>query len=137
MKLKINNIVLIQLLYLSLAGITSIQKISGATVPEWFIKKFEATLIGAIPFGISLSFLTIILLEAMIALTFLASLLRKEYRKDADRSLLSFGMDLSMLLFLILFFGSFLAADYNNGALDFMYFGFTFYLKKELTKEQV
>jgi hypothetical protein len=134
MKTFFNNTFLIQLLYISLAGITSIQKISGAAVPEWFIKKFEATLIGAVPYGISLSFLIIILLEAAIALVFMGSVFRKEFSKNSERNLLSFGMDLSMLLFLILFFGSFLAKDYNNGALDFMYFGFTFYLKKELTK---
>lgn len=134
MKTFFNNTLLIQLLYLSLSGITAIQKISGASVPVWFIKKFEATLIATIPLGISLSFIVIVLVETIICLTFLISIFRKEFKSDSNRQFLSLGMDMSMLLFLILFFGSFLATDYHNGALNFMYFGFTFFLKKELTK---
>jgi hypothetical protein len=41
-----------------------------------------------------------------------------------------------MLLFLILFFGSFLASDYNNGALDFMYFGITYLLKRDVENKR-
>ncbi len=134
MKKGINNILLIQLLFLSLAGITALQKITGAFVPEWFIKKFENTLIGAVPYGIELSFLTIIALETLIAVCFLISVVRMEFVSQRSKSFLFWGFDLAMLLFLVLFFGSFLAGDYSNGALDFMYFGITYLFKRDFEK---
>ena len=127
MKKGINNILLIQLLFLSLAGITALQKITGAFVPEWFIKKFENTLIGAVPYGIELSFLTIIALETLIAVCFLISVVRMEFVSQRSKSFLFWGFDLAMLLFLVLFFGSFLA-------LDFMYFGITYLFKRDFEK---
>ena len=132
MKKGINNILLIQLLFLSLAGITALQKITGAFVPEWFVKKFEPTLIGTVPYGIELSFLTIIALETLIAVCFLISIVRMEFVSQLSKSFLFWGFDLAMLLFLVLFFGSFLAGDYSNGALDFMYFGITYLFKRDL-----
>ena len=68
MKLKINHIFLIQLLFLSLAGITAFQKISGLEIPEWFIHKFENSFINLIPFGITFSFIVITLLETIITI---------------------------------------------------------------------
>ena len=132
MKKGINNILLIQLLFFSLAGITALQKITGTFVPEWFFKKFDPTLIGSVPYGIELSFLTIIVLESLIAVCFLVSIIKMEFISERDKSFLFWGFDLAMLLFLILFFGSFLASDYNNGALDFMYFGITYLLKRDV-----
>mgnify|MGYP000949981339 CR=1 FL=1 len=63
MKLKINHTLLIQLLFLSLAGITAFQKISGLAIPEWFIQKFENSFINLIPFGITFSFIIILYLK--------------------------------------------------------------------------
>ena len=53
MKLKINHTLLIQLLFLSLAGITAFQKISGLAIPEWFIHKFENSFINLIKGGLT------------------------------------------------------------------------------------
>ncbi len=122
MKIRINHTVLIQLLFLSLAGITAFQKISGLAVPDWFIHKFEGSIIGLIPFGISLSFILITLLETTIAVCMIVSLLKGEYKAESNKVSLNLGLDLSLVLFLILFFGSFLVGDYENGALDFLYF---------------
>jgi hypothetical protein len=134
MKKGINNILLIQLLFLSLSGITALQKITGTFVPEWFVKKFEPTLINTVPFGIEVSYLIIIVLETIIAICFLISFLRMEFNPERSKSFLFWGFDLAMLLFLLLFFGSFLASDYSNGALDFMYFGITYLFKRDLEK---
>ena len=122
MKLKINHTVLIQLLFLSLAGLTAFQKISGLTIPEWFVNKFQDSIIGIIPFGIPLSFILITLLETTIAICMIVSLLKREYQVDVNKVSLNLGLDLSLVLFVILFFGSFLVGDYENGALDFLYF---------------
>jgi len=132
MKLKINHTLLIQLLFLSLAGITAFQKISGLTIPEWFIHKFENSFINLIPFGITFSFIVITLLETSIAICMIFSLIKKEYKADSEKSSFNFGLDLSLVLFLILFFGSFLVGDYDNGALDFLYFIGTLAIRNKL-----
>ncbi len=122
MKFKINHTLLIQLVLLSLAGITAYQKISGLVVPDWFIHKFEGSFIGLIPFGISLSFLLITILETTIAICMIISLFKREYKAESNKVSLNLGLDLALVLFLILIFGSFLVGDYENGALDFLYF---------------
>jgi hypothetical protein len=127
MLLKINKTLLIQLLYLSLAGITALQKIIPLEIPNWFISKFEKT-IGIIPFGIELSFIIITLLESAIASIILISIVKKEYRSENNKSFLKLALELSLILFLILFFGSFLTMSYENGALDFIYFIGTLYV---------
>jgi hypothetical protein len=127
MRLNINRIFLIQLLYLSLAGITALQKIIPLEIPNWFISKFEKT-IGIIPFGIEISFIIITLLEGTIASLCLISIIKKEYLSIANKSFLKLALEISMILFIILFFGSFLTMSYDNGALDFIYFIGTIYL---------
>ena len=131
MKLKINHTFLIQLLFLSLAGITAFQKISGLEVPEWFIHKFENSFINLIPLGITFSFIVITLLETSIAICMIFSLIKREYKLDSERVNLNFGLDLALVLFLVLFFGSFLVGDYENGALDFLYFVGTLAIRKK------
>ncbi len=135
MKDNINNILLIQLLYLSLTVITALQKIIPFQIPDWFLEKFEPTFLSYIPYGISFSFVSIAALEVLISVVFVLSIANKEFLTKNSKNYLNFGFDLSKLLFLILFFGSFLAKDYQNGAIDFMYFGFTFFIKKELLKQ--
>jgi hypothetical protein len=131
MKIKINNMLLIQLLFLSLAGITAFQKISGLAIPEWFIHKFENSFINFIPLGITFSFIVITLLETSIAICMIFSLIKREYKLDSERVNLNFGLDLALVLFLVLFFGSFLVGDYENGALDFLYFVGTLAIRKK------
>jgi hypothetical protein len=131
MKIKINHMLLIQLLFLSLAGITAFQKISGLAIPEWFIHKFENSFINLIPFGITISFIVITLLETSIAICMVFSLIKREYKLDSERVNLNFGLDLALVLFLVLFFGSFLVGDYENGALDFLYFVGTLAIRKK------
>lgn len=122
MKLKVNQTFLIQLLFLSLAGTTAYQKISGLAVPDWFIHKFEGSAVGLFPIGITLSFILITLLETTIAVCMIVSLFKGEYKTESNKVSLNLGLDLALVLFLILFFGSFLVGDYENGALDFLYF---------------
>jgi hypothetical protein len=132
MKFKINHTILVQLLYLSLAGITAWQKISGLTVPQWFQQKFENSVITFVPYGISISFLLITFLELSIALIMIYSLVKLEYKLQEEKLVFNFGLDLSMILFLLLFFGSFLVGDYDNGALDFLYFIGTLVIRKKI-----
>lgn len=132
MKFKINHVFLVQCMYFVLSATTAYQKISDFTVPEWFASKFETSFIGLIPFGIPFSFIVIAVLESTIAIAMVFSILNKEFQVDSGKIAYNFGLDLSLILFIILFFGSFLVGDYNNGALDFMYFIGTLFIRKKL-----
>jgi hypothetical protein len=132
MKIKINHIFLIQCMYFALSATTAYQKIIEFKVPEWFAHKFENSFIGLIPFGIPFSFIVIAILESTIAVSMIVSILNKEFREDSKKVVYNLGLDLSLILFIILFFGSFLVGDYSNGALDFMYFIGTLLIRKKL-----
>ena len=98
---KINKTILIQLLYLSLTGITSLQKIIPLEIPEWFINKFQATLIGKFPYGLAISFLIITILESSISLLILISIIKKEFKTINEIRFFNMALDLSLILFLV------------------------------------
>lgn len=137
MKLKINKILLIQLFYLSLSGITALQKIIPLEIPRWFINKFQDSLIGKVPYGLAISFLIITILESSISLLILISIIKKEFKTINQIRFFNMALDLSLILFLVLFFGSFLANDYENGALDFIYFIGTYFISQKLNSKKV
>jgi len=132
MNTKLVQEILIRLMFISLAGITATQKIIGASVPTWFIAKFEPTIIGKIPYLTSISFVLITTIEFLVALLMLISLLKNEFKNEQTKRFTNISLDLSLLLFLILFTGSFIAEDYQNGALDFLYFTGTLYIKNKI-----
>ena len=132
MKFKVNHTFLVQLLFLSIAGITAWQKISGLDVPQWFQHKLENSVIASVPFGITCSFLIIAFLELSIALCMSYSIVKQEYKLQEEKLIFNLGLDLSLILFLLLFFGSFLVGDYDNGALDFLYFMGTLAIRKKI-----
>jgi len=101
--------------------VPAIHKVLGQMPPDWFIQKFNDSLIGKIPGGISISYYFIILLELIGPILFLSGLIQMN-RKKNYRQLLSFGFITCYILFLTLTFGSFLVQDYDNGFKDFMYF---------------
>jgi predicted tellurium resistance membrane protein TerC len=115
----------ILLTYAFLGGITGIQKIMGEFPPKWYIDKYSATLINWVPGGVMISFLIIVLLELAIASLFVLALLKGEFKESQTPKFSIWGFHVSLLLFLILFFGSFLAQSYDNGFMDFGYFAFT------------
>ena len=117
-----------------LAGIPAIHKITGGEVPEWFIKKFSDSLIDYVPGGITFSFILIVILESLIPLCFLIALSQGEKNHQRQSRFGEYGFLLSLLLFAILFFGSFLIENYDNGFNDFMYFCATLYLRNEYHK---
>jgi hypothetical protein len=119
--------VLILLLYSILAGLAGVHKLMGDFPPSWFNEKFKSSLIGLIPGGIALSFLIIVVLEIAIALVFTFALIKGEFKDDVNKSFSLWGFRLSLILFLILFFGSFLIQNYENGFQDFTYFALTLF----------
>jgi predicted tellurium resistance membrane protein TerC len=118
----------ILLTYAFLGGITGIQKIMGEFPPKWYIDKYSATLINWVPGGVMISFLIIVLLELAIASLFVLALLKGEFKESQTPKFSVWGFQVSLLLFLVLFFGSFLAQSYDNGFMDFGYFASTIFL---------
>ena len=122
--------ILILLLYISLAGVAGIHKLLGDFPPSWIYGKFKETFLNAIPGGIWLSFVLIVVLEIAIAALFSIALIKGEFKSQAKQTFSRFGFLASLALFVILFFGSFLVQDYDNGFNDFVYFGVTVFLMK-------
>ena len=120
----------IYLLYTLLGSVAAYHKLNGNIPPQWFFEKFQNTFLHTIPYGLNLSFLIIILLEIAIPIVFLVALVSQEFRTDSKQRFSTLGFRLSLVLFLVLFFGSFLVQDYENGFLDFMYFAVTIYLMR-------
>ena len=121
--------IIIILIMIFLSGLPALQKITGQFPPEWFINKFTPTIFGQIPFGIELSFGIIVVLEVIVAILFMYSLLLLLTQKTNYKVILNLSFDMALLLMLILFFGSFLVKDYDNGFNDFIYFVGILYLK--------
>jgi len=122
--------VLILSLYLSLSAITGIQKLTGDLPPEWFMKKFEHTLIDLFPGSMQLSFMIIVALEVLAGASFLLALIKQEFKEGAMIRFTNLGFNLCLLLFVALFLGSFIAQDYENGFMDMGYFVMTIILQR-------
>ena len=101
--------------------IPAIHKITDQIPANWFINKFNDSLIGKVPRGISLSYFFIILLEFAGPLFFSIGLFQMA-RKKKSKPFIAFGFLNCYILFLTLTFGSFLVMDYDNGFKDFIYF---------------
>jgi hypothetical protein len=128
--------ILILLLYISLAGIAGIHKLLGDFPPTWFYDKFKDTFLNWMPGGIWLSFVLIVVLELAIALLFMIAFIKGEFKSQAKQTFSHFGFLASLALFVILFFGSFLVQDYDNGFNDFVYFGVTIFLMNYFLDEK-
>ena len=122
--------ILILTIYLCLSAITGLQKVTGNLPPEWFVKKFEHTLINLFPGSLSLSYLIIVILELLAAFFFLMALVKREFKSESSVRFTDLGFHTCLLLFTVLFFGSFLAQDYENGFMDLGYFVMTMYLQR-------
>ncbi len=122
--------ILILLLYISLAGIAGTHKVLGAFPPAWFYEKFKDTFLNWMPGGLWFCFALIVFLELAIALLFAVALVKGEYKNEKPKTFSTYGFVASLALFVILFFGSFLVQDYDNGFNDFVYFGVTVYLMR-------
>jgi hypothetical protein len=128
--------ILILLLYITLAGIAGIHKLLGDFPPTWFYDKFKDTFLNWMPGGIWLSFVLIVVLEIAIAVLFSIALIKGEFKSQAKQTFSYFGFIASLALFVILFFGSFLVQDYDNGFNDFVYFAVTVFLMNYFLDEK-
>lgn len=136
---KTENIYRILALFLigSLGTITGLQKITDDFIPTWFRQKFSDTYINLFPGSLEISYLLIILLEISIGLFACIAIFRREFSNSSSKSMVQWMFLSCYLLFSILFFGSFLAHDYENGFSDFGYFAFTLFIQNQLFTNQI
>ena len=113
---------LITLLLILVSGIPAIHKLSGAFPPEWFQAKFGASFLGALPAGITISYVLIVALEVLVPLLLIGGIAKGELKHPEIGKLTGMGFYALLVLFIVLFFGSFLVEDYSNGFFDFTYF---------------
>lgn len=109
------------LLLIIVLFLPAISKLSSDIPPEWFLKKFDDTILNAIPSGLTISFLIILALEIIAPVLMIVAII-KILTKRNYKKILSSGFLCYYTLFLILTFGSFLVKDYDNGFKDFTYF---------------
>ena len=110
-------------LLLSLLGLVAgVHKLLGDFPPAWFEGKFSESLIGMVPGGIALSFGIIVLLELAIPALFCAAIVKREHQQEGLGRFAGLSFNIALILFIVLFFGSFLVQDYDNGFQDFLYF---------------
>lgn len=118
-----NTLKLYSLLILTfLTLIPGVHKILGPFPPEWFVGLFKESLINKIPGGMSISFVIIVFIEIVAGLLFLASLFNQEFKISKKIMFSRYAFHLTYILFIVLFFGSFLIQNYDNGFNDFIYF---------------
>ena len=119
--------ILIFSIYFFLTGITGLQKINGDFPPAWFIDQFKGTILNCFPGSLVLCYTVIVGLEILAAFFFLAALIKTEFKTDSVQRFSALGFNTSLFLFTILFFGSFLIKNYENGFMDMGYFVMTLY----------
>ncbi len=109
------------LLVIILLGLPAIHKISGEIPPNWFLTKFENSLMGEIPGLMLFSYLIIMALEVIGPLLLILGGIKMWQKKDYQ-PWVSNGFTVYYVLFIILTFGSFLVEDYDNGFKDVLFF---------------
>jgi hypothetical protein len=107
-------ILAIQFIHTVLFATAAWDKIKGKTVPDWFLKAFEPTLLSKLPGGSRAQFWMITGIEAILAISFPLSLVIPE--------LLPYALLGSLFLYGILCLGLRLTNDFQGSANMFIYF---------------
>jgi hypothetical protein len=119
---------LIYLLMTCVAGIPAVHKVLGDFPPEWFQRSFEPSVFGKIPNGVALAFSCVLFIELLTAVLFLRLLVGEVLGKSTSGRSIHAAFGSALVMFFILFFGSFLIENYDNGFKDFLYFAVVVYL---------
>lgn len=106
----------------TLAGVGKL----GPATPDWFLRQFSGTVLDLFPGALGLTFYLLALLELATAGLLLAGLGRREFLPGATRPLLSAGIMLAQVVFVLLCFGQRLTHQYDAAASLFAYAALTF-----------
>jgi hypothetical protein len=113
----------INLLFLMVWGFASIDKLFHG-VPSWFDGKFGKTFLATFP-GLTATFWLLALSELLAFALAIVALVRIEFLRQRPAIFLCGTLVWSLFVFLQLGFGLWLAADFNGGFQQFMYFAGT------------
>ena len=102
-------------------GFPGVGKLAGGGVPDWFVEQFGKTFLASVP-GLTASFYSIAVLEAIASVAAIGSLLRGEFLRPVRPHFLFAAIVLSLLLFVQLSLGKQLVADFAGTHDLFMYF---------------
>lgn len=115
--------------------IPGIHKLINTMPGEWFVNLFKESPIAEIPSGLILSYWIIILLEIASGILFTISLALMEFKPTKTLKFGKLAFHLTIILLIILFFGSFLIQNYENGFYDFIYFVGVLFIYESYFKE--
>lgn len=113
---------LIQVTLVYTWGLTGFGKLFGGGIPEWFTKGFGETFLAKFP-GMTISYYSIALLEALTAIVAAVALITGEALPRKAKPFTRLAIILSMVLFAQLGFGKRLIADHEGAHDLFVYFG--------------
>jgi hypothetical protein len=99
----------------------SLEKLRSPAAPNWFLEQFKNTVLDLFPGALTLAFFSIAALELVTFLLILAGLLRKEFLKSETKPLLSAGLILAQVTFLVLGFGQRLTHQFDQAGFLFFY----------------
>lgn len=120
----------ILLILFFLVALPGIHKLIGPIPPPWFITKFQLSFLTQLPGGLKSIYLILMLLELFTALSLFILLVLSWTSLNKLNTLFNIAFIGLQILFVILFFGSFLVEDYDNGFMDLMYFTGVLILKR-------
>lgn len=133
MKTNIKFYCLLILTFLTV--IPGIHKLINPIPAEWFVNLFKESPITAIPGGLFLSYWLIIVIEIACGILFAVSLVLMGFKPTKTLKFAKLAFHLTIILFIILFFGSFLIQNYENGFKDFLYFLGVIFIYERYFKE--
>ena len=103
-------------------GMACFEKFLGPGVPDYFEKMFGQTFLARFP-GLAFAFYQIACFECIAAALLIASLLRGEFLAGHSKTLLRWGLWMSLINFAMLGFGMRLVQNYDEAGKLFYYFG--------------
>ena len=123
MNKMLNGIMLLPIyaLFLCTWLMAAIGKLLGPGVPDYFTKMFAETFLASFP-GLTVAFYQIAAFETVTSLLFLASLLRGEFLPGRTKTLLRWGLWMSLTNFAMLGFGMRLVQNHDEAGKLFYYF---------------
>lgn len=117
----------IQAILIVTFGLASMNKWMTSGLPDDFISQFGDTWLNIFPWGLSLTYYFLALLEGTAFVLFIISAAKMEWLKNSDKIYLRLGLLLSMFIFIVLSYGLRLTEQFGGTANAFFYFGVTLF----------
>jgi hypothetical protein len=111
----------VYLIFISVFGMAGLSKWLGG-IPPYFEKQFAGSILDLFPGALTVNFYFIALLETVVTLTFILSLVKREFLPSRSPNILKYALVFASFVFVILHFGLILTHDHDHAAQLFFYF---------------